>query len=104
MCSCANKISLFFIIKELIMAKFISAKTKILNYLNKSEGYNTLSVAQARARFGISNVAARIDELRQEGNVIYTNTKRRADGSKVQVYRTGKPTKAMIRAAYAAGF
>ena len=101
---CKQDFSLFYIIKELIMAKFISAKTKILNYLNKSEGYNTLSVAQARARFGISNVAARIDELRQEGNVIYTNTKRRADGSKVQVYRMGKPTKAMVRAAYAAGF
>ena len=101
---CKQDFVIFYIIKELIMAKFISAKTKILNYLNKSEGYNTLSVAQARARFGISNVAARIDELRQEGNVIYTNTKRRADGSKVQVYRTGKPTKAMIRAAYAAGF
>jgi predicted ArsR family transcriptional regulator len=101
---CKQDFVIFYIIKELIMAKFISAKTKILNYLNKSEGYNTLSVAQARARFGISNVAARIDELRQEGNVIYTNTKRRADGSKVQVYRAGKPTKAMIRAAYAAGF
>ena len=94
----------FLLLRSYIMAKVISAKQKILNYLNKSEGYNTLSTAQARARFGITNVSARIDELRQEGNVIYTNTKRRADGSKVQVYRTGKPTKAMIRAAYAAGF
>ena len=50
-----------------------SAKTKILNYLSKTEGYNTLTVAQARARFGITNVSARIDELRQEGHVIYTN-------------------------------
>lgn len=82
----------------------LSAKQKILNYLSKSEGYNTLSVAQARARFGIQNVSARIEELRQEGNVIYTNTKRRADGSKVAVYRLGTPTKAMVRAAMQAGF
>jgi len=82
----------------------LSAKQKILNYLSKSEGYNTLSVAQARARFGIQNVSARIEELRQEGNVIYTNTKRRADGSKVSVYRLGTPTKAMVRAAMRAGF
>ena len=82
----------------------LSAKQKILNYLSKSEGYNTLSVAQARARFGIQNVSARIEELRQEGNVIYTNTKRRADGSKVSVYRIGTPTKAMVRAAMQAGF
>lgn len=76
----------------------------MLNFLSKSEGYNTLSVAQARARFGIQNVAARIDELRQEGNVIYTNTKTRGDGSKVAVYRMGKPTKAMVRTALKAGY
>ena len=84
--------------------KKVSAKQRILNYLSKSEGYNTLSVAQARARFGIQNVSARIDELRQEGHVIYTNTKTRSDGSKVSVYRMGKPTKAMVRAALKNGF
>ena len=81
-----------------------SAKQRILNFLSKKDGYNTLSVAQARARFGIQNVAARIDELRQEGHCIYTNTKRRADGSKVQVYRVGSPTKAMVRAALKSGY
>jgi predicted transcriptional regulator len=84
--------------------KTVSAKQKILNYLSKSEGYNTLSVAQARARFGIQNVSARIEELRQEGHCIYTNTKRRADGSKVSVYRLGTPTKAMVRAAIKSGY
>ena len=82
----------------------LSAKQRILNYLSKSEGYNTLSVSQARARFGIQNVAARIDELRQEGHCIYTNTKRRGDGSKVSVYRIGTPTKAMVRAAIRGGY
>jgi hypothetical protein len=82
----------------------LSAKAKILNFLTKTTGYNTLSVAQARARFGIQNVAARIDELRKEGNVIYTNTKSRADGSKVSVYRVGTPTKAMVRAAIKSGY
>lgn len=82
----------------------LSAKQRILNFLTKKEGYNTLSVAQARARFGIQNVSARIDELRQEGHCIYTNTKRRADGSKVQVYRVGTPTKAMVRAALKSGY
>jgi predicted transcriptional regulator len=81
-----------------------SAKQRILSYLSKKEGYNTLSVAQARARFGVQNVSARIDELRQEGHCIYTNTKRRGDGSKVSVYRLGTPTKAMVRAAIKGGF
>ena len=52
----------------------------------------------------IQNVAARIDELRQEGHCIYTNTKRRADGSKVSVYRLGTPTRSMVRAAIKGGF
>ena len=81
-----------------------SAKQKILNYLSKDEGYNTLTVAQARARFGIQNVSARIDELRQEGHCIYTNTVSRGDGSKVKAYRMGKPTKALVRAALKSGF
>jgi predicted transcriptional regulator len=86
------------------MKKQMSAKAKILNFLSKTDGYNTLTTAQARARFGISNVAARIDELRQEGNVIYTNTRTRGDGSKVQSYRLGKPTKALVRTALEAGY
>ena len=52
-----------------------SAKQKILAYLSKTDGYNTLTVRQARARFGITNVSARIDELRKDGYAIYTNTK-----------------------------
>lgn len=82
----------------------LSAKQRILNFLSKNDGYNTLSVAQARARFGIQNVSARIEELRQEGHCIYTNTKTRGDGSKVAVYRIGTPTKAMVRTALRAGY
>jgi len=89
---------------EFYMTKQLSAKQKILNYLSKQEGYNTLTTSQARARFGITNVSARIDELRQEGNVIYTNTVTRGDGTKVKSYRMGKPTKALVRAAIKAGY
>jgi biotin operon repressor len=73
--------------------KKVSAKQRMLNALTKSVGYNTFSVAQARSRFGITNVAARIAELRQEGYAIYTNLKTRGDGSKVAVYRLGTPSK-----------
>jgi hypothetical protein len=77
---------------EFIMKK-LTAKQKMLQTLTKSTGYNTFSVAQARARFGITNVAARIAELRNEGYSIYTNIKSRADGTKVAVYRLGTPSK-----------
>jgi hypothetical protein len=82
----------------------LSAKQKMLNYLNKTTGYNTFSVAQGRKLFGVQNVAARIDELRQEGHCIYTNTVTKGDGSKTKVYRIGTPSKALVRAALKAGY
>ena len=82
----------------------LSAKQKMLNYLNKTEGYNTFSVAQGRRLFGVKNISARIDELRQEGHCIYTNTVKRSDGTKVKAYRIGKPTKALVQAALRAGY
>jgi len=81
----------------------LSAKEKMLVALKQTSGYNTFSTKQAQRRFGITNVAARIDELRQEGNVIYTNTKI-VNGQKVSFYRLGTPTKALVRAALSAGY
>ncbi|MCX6210843.1 MAG: hypothetical protein NTZ59_15395 [Bacteroidetes bacterium] len=86
-----------------IMAK-LSAKERMLNTLKKQDGYNTFTTAQAQRRFGISNVSARIDELRQEGHCIYTNTRTTGDGRKVRYSRLGTPTKAMVQAALRAGY
>ena len=70
-----------------------TAKQKMLKTLTKTRGYNTFSTAQARARFGVKNVSARIAELRKEGYAIYTNIRNRANGTKVAVYRLGKPSR-----------
>jgi len=72
----------------------VSAKSRILAFLSKTTGYNTLSVKQAQARFGITNVSATVAALRAEGYAIYTNMKRRADGSPVAIYRLGRPSAA----------
>jgi hypothetical protein len=88
--------------RSFIMA--LSAKQKMLATLKKQDGYNTFTTKQAQARFGISNVAARIDELRQEGHCIYTNKRTLEDGRKISYYRLGTPTKSMVRAALKAGF
>ena len=76
----------------------------MLNALKQTEGYNTFTTRQAQARFGIQNVAARIEELRKDGNVIYTNSKYLADGRKINYYRLGTPTKTMVKAALNAGY
>jgi hypothetical protein len=73
-----------------------SVKEKMLAALSKTDGYNTFTVAQARARFGVTNVAARIGELREEGHPIYTNTRTLANGRKISFYRLGQPTKRMV--------
>ena len=85
------------------MSKNLSAKQKMLNALQQTSGYNTFTVKQAQRRFGITNVTARIDELRQEGNCIYTNTKV-VDGKKVAYYRLGTPSKGLVKAALKAGY
>jgi biotin operon repressor len=80
---------------EFFMTK-MTAKEKMLNALTKTGGYNTFTVAQARARFGVKNVAARINELREEGYPIYTNTRKLSDGRTISFYRLGQPTRRMI--------
>jgi hypothetical protein len=70
-----------------------SAKQRMLKTLTKTSGYNTFSTAQARIRFGVKNVSARIAELRKEGYAIYTNIRNRGNGTKVAVYRLGKPSR-----------
>ena len=79
----------------------LTAKEKILKALQKEHGQNTFTVAQARSRFGIQNVSARIEELRKEGHCIYTNTKTLEDGRKISYYRLGKPSREMVAAAAA---
>ena len=73
------------------MAK-LSAKERMLNALMQNEGYNTFTTQQAQRRFGITNVSARISELRQEGYAIYAN-KKTVDGQKKTFYRLGTPSK-----------
>lgn len=55
----------------------MSSKTAILKYLSKGK---TLTTKQARSMFKIQNVAARIHELRNDGQPIVTHTKQTAKG------------------------
>ena len=80
----------------------LSAKQKMLNTLSRNEGFNTFTVASARNRFGVTNVSARIHELREEGYPIYTNRKTLADGRKISFYRLGSPSKDVVAAGYRA--
>jgi hypothetical protein len=75
----------------------MSVKTKILNYLSKDSGYNTLTAQKMQSVFGVANPSATINDLRNEGHAIYLNT-RVVNGEKVSFYRLGTPTKRMVAA------
>jgi hypothetical protein len=78
----------------------MSVKSKVLAYLSKSTGYNTLTPTKMQSLFGVANPSATINDLRNEGHAIYLNS-RVVNGEKVSFYRLGTPTKRMIAAGIA---
>jgi predicted ArsR family transcriptional regulator len=72
-----------------------SVTTRILTYLKTGAD---ITQAQARKRFGITNVRARMSELRQAGYAIYLNEKTTANGRTIKAYRLGTPTRLMVAA------
>lgn len=72
------------------MNKKLSAKQRMLNTL-KRKSHNTFSVEVARERFGVKNVAARIDELRKDGHSINTVSKK-SQGKTVRYYKMAPAT------------
>lgn len=80
----------------------MNAKERMLKFLSKAGKYNTFTTSQARSMFGVTNVAARINELRSEGYPIYTNQKTLANGRKITYYRLGTANREVIAAGYRA--
>jgi hypothetical protein len=65
---------------------------RIVEYLSSGR---TLTPAQARARFGVRNLRARVNDLRNDGYCVYTNR----TGNGVN-YRMGSPSREIVAAAY----
>jgi hypothetical protein len=80
----------------------MSAKSKVLSFLSKTDGYNTLTPTKMQSVFGVANPSATINELRNEGHAIYLNTRINTHGEKVSFYRLGTPTKRVVAAGIAA--
>ncbi len=80
----------------------MSVKSKVLAYLSKDSEYNTLTAQKMQSVFGVANPSALINDLRNEGNAIYLNTRINSNGDKVAFYRLGSPTKRMVAEGIAA--
>jgi hypothetical protein len=58
-----------------------------------------ITQAQAEGLFGVTNLSARVSELRSEGHSIYTNKTKNGKTA----YRLGTPSRRMVALAYAVG-
>jgi hypothetical protein len=56
-----------------------------------------ITAKQAAGLFKVTNLSARVSELRAEGHAIYTNKTKNGKTA----YRLGKPSRAMVAIAYA---
>lgn len=75
----------------------MSIQTKVLNVLKTGKQFSATAIAnQLRTTEG--TVAARISELRSMGYAIYSNTGKNGNTA----YRLGRPSRAMVAAAFAA--
>lgn len=70
-----------------------SATQRLLKFLKSG---NDITVRQAQTRFGITNVSARISELKKAGYAVYLNTKTTQNGRTIRAYRLGTPTRRMV--------
>ena len=70
----------------------MSQNERLIQYLSTGR---TITSAQARSRFGVRNLRARVNDLRNDGFCVYTN--RTSTGTN---YRMGTPSRAIVAAAY----
>ena len=62
----------------------------------------TLTPAEAKKRFGIGNLSAEANRIRQEGFAIYANKRVAGNGVTVTEYRHGKASRKIVAAGYKA--
>ena len=72
-----------------------SVNRKLLAFLQTGRD---ITANQARTRFGITNVSARMADLRAAGYPVYLNSKATNNGRTIKAYRLGTPNRKIIAA------
>lgn len=70
------------------MANNVNVRSRLLDLLASN---NDVTPKQIRKKLNITNVAARVSELRRQGYAIYLNERTSGNGRTVQAYRLGQP-------------
>ena len=76
-----------------------SKKALLTSALVAGQNFTAKQITQ---RFGIANPTATISEIRYGGVPVFSNSAKKADGTKITVYRSGKAPRAVIAAGYRA--
>ena len=74
--------------------------TKIESVLAAFQNGDELTAAQISARFGARNPHEVVRALRERGHAVYLNERTNSKGEISMKYRLGKPSRAMVAAAY----
>ena len=75
----------------------MSITAKVLRHLLKG---NTVTAAEIGGKFGAGNPTEIIRQLRMKGYAVYANKTELWNGLPTTKYRIGKPSRAMVAAAY----
>ena len=81
------------------MEIYMTHTAKVLRHLLKG---NTVTAAELAGKFGCGNPQEVIRQLRVKGYAVYANKVTLWDGTLSTKYRLGRPSRAMVAAAYAA--
>jgi hypothetical protein len=68
--------------------------------LNDSVFFKSFSYKEIKGKFGLANPHEAVRQLRMQGLCVYANPVTLWDGTPSTKYRIGKPSKAMVAAAY----
>lgn len=75
----------------------MSITAKVLRHLLKG---NTVTAAEIGGKFGAGNPTEIIRQLRMKGYAVYANKSELWNGLPTTKYRLGRPSRAMVAAAY----
>jgi hypothetical protein len=78
----------------------MSKTAKLATYMQTTGA--SLTAKQIKSQFGLKNPHEAVRQMRQDGICVYANEATLSKGGKTIKYRVGRPTKAMVAAAYAA--
>lgn len=82
--------------------KMFNPETKTYKLFNAMYNGEKVTASHAEKRFGIKNISAEVTRIRQNGYVVYANSRKAGNGVQVTEYAIGKPSRKLIAAGYKA--